>query len=76
MGEMRKSYTVLVEKREGKSLLEITRCRIEDNIKMDLKDKGNEGVDWINLSQVMVQWRVLVSALIKPLVSLKTRGIS
>lgn len=33
---MRNWHTVLVEKSEGKSVLEITRCRSENNIKTNL----------------------------------------
>jgi hypothetical protein len=32
-----------------------------DNIKMDVKDFGWEGVDWIHLDQDRVQWRVFVN---------------
>jgi hypothetical protein len=39
MGEMRNSYNILVGKREGKSPVEISRCRWEDNIRIDLKGK-------------------------------------
>jgi hypothetical protein len=37
MREMRVIYTDLVEKPEGKKVLEIHRHRSKDNIKMDLK---------------------------------------
>jgi hypothetical protein len=47
MGVMRIAYTILVGKPEGKRPL----CRWEDNIKMDLKETGLEGVDWIHMAQ-------------------------
>jgi hypothetical protein len=36
VGERRGAYRALVEKPEGRRLLERPRCRWEDNIKMDL----------------------------------------
>jgi hypothetical protein len=33
-----------------------------DNIKMDLREIGWDGVDWIDLAQDRDQWRVLVRA--------------
>ena len=36
--------------------------RWEDNIKMDLKEVGCGGVDWIELAQDMDMWRALVNA--------------
>jgi hypothetical protein len=32
-----------------------------DNIKMDLREIGWAGVDWIDLAQDMDQWRALVN---------------
>ena len=45
MGEGRGVYRVLVGKPEGKGPLGRPRCRWEDNIKMDLKKVGCEGMD-------------------------------
>jgi hypothetical protein len=36
-GEKRNKYNVLVMKPEGKRLLGRHRCRLEDNIKIDIK---------------------------------------
>jgi hypothetical protein len=36
---------------EEKRSLRRPRCRWEDNIKMDLREIGLEGVDWIHLAQ-------------------------
>jgi hypothetical protein len=33
--------------------------RWEDNIRMDLREVGWEGADWMHLAQVRDQWRVL-----------------
>jgi hypothetical protein len=35
----------------------------EDNIRIDLKGTGWEGVDWMYLVQVRVQWWALVNTL-------------
>jgi hypothetical protein len=34
--------------------------RLVDNIKMDLREIGLNGMDWIDLSQDRDQWRALV----------------
>jgi len=36
--------------------------RWEDNIRMDLRDIGWKGVEWIHLAQDMDRWRALVNA--------------
>jgi hypothetical protein len=45
MGETRNSYSILVGKTEGKRLLGRPRCRWVDNIKMDLREIGWDGMD-------------------------------
>jgi hypothetical protein len=55
MGGTRNSYKVLVGKPKGKRRFERPRCRLEDNIKMGLKDIGYKDVDWISLAQDRVQ---------------------
>jgi hypothetical protein len=39
-----------------------TKTRWVDNIKMDLRELGWNGMDWINLAQDREQWRALVNA--------------
>ena len=51
MGEGRSMYRVLVGKPEGKRLLGRPRHKWEDNIKMDLKEVGCGGMDWVKLAQ-------------------------
>jgi hypothetical protein len=52
-----------VGKPEGKRPLGRPRRRWVDNIKMDLKEKGWDCVDWIELAQDRDQWRALVNML-------------
>jgi hypothetical protein len=69
MGEGRGVYRVLVGRPEGKRPLERPRRRWEDNIKMDLREKGIDGAKWIRLSQNRVQWRASVNTVINLRVS-------
>jgi hypothetical protein len=48
-----------VGKPEGKRPLGRPRPRWVDNIKMDLREIGRDGVDWVNMAQDMDQWRAL-----------------
>jgi hypothetical protein len=57
--EGRGVYRVLVGRPEVKRPLEKPRCRWEDNIKMDLREIGIDGTNWIRLVQGRVQWRTL-----------------
>jgi hypothetical protein len=61
MEEKRNAYRLLVGKPEGKRPLGRPRRRWVGNIKMDLREKGGDGMDWINLSQNRDQWRALVN---------------
>jgi hypothetical protein len=47
---------------EGKRLLGRSRRRWVKNIKMDLRETGRDGMDWIDLIQDSDQWRALVNA--------------
>ena len=62
IGERRGVHRVFVGKSEGKRPLGKTRRRWEDNIKMDLKEVGCGGMDWIELAQDRDRWRALVNA--------------
>jgi hypothetical protein len=62
MGKERKVYEVLVGKPEGKRPLGRPRRRWVNWIRMDLREIGLEGVDWIRLAQDRDRWRTVVSA--------------
>jgi hypothetical protein len=50
-----------VGKLEGKRPLGRPRHRWVDNIKIDLREVGWDGMDWIDLAQNRDQWRALVN---------------
>jgi hypothetical protein len=62
MGEERKVYKVLVGKPDGQRPLGRPRRRWEDWIRMDVREIGLVGVDWIRLSQDRDRLRAVMSA--------------
>jgi hypothetical protein len=61
MGEKRNVYMILVGKPEGKGPVGRPRRRWVDNIKLDLRKIGWDGVNWIDMDQDRDQWRALVN---------------
>jgi hypothetical protein len=61
IGEGRGVHKVLFGRPEGKRPLGRPRHRWEENIKLDLREIGIDGVNWIQLAQDMVQWRAFVN---------------
>ena len=61
IGEKMNAYRILVGNPEGMRLLERQRGRWVDNIKMDLREIGWDGMDWIDLTQDMEQYRTLLN---------------
>jgi hypothetical protein len=61
MEEGRGVYRVLIERPEGKRPLGRPRRRWEGNNKMDLKEIGIDGANWIKLSEDRVQLRAFVN---------------
>jgi hypothetical protein len=53
MGEVRGIYKVLVGRPEGKRPLGRPRRRWEDNIKMDNRERGTDGANWIQLAPLL-----------------------
>jgi hypothetical protein len=64
MGEKGIAYRILLGKAEGKRPLGRPRRRWEDNIKIDLREIGWGGMDWIDLGQDMDQRRALVNTVL------------
>jgi hypothetical protein len=62
MGEKRGAYRTLVGRPEGRRPLGRPRRRWEDNIKMDFREVGWVGMNWIELAQDRDRWRALVNA--------------
>jgi hypothetical protein len=61
MEEKRNAYKILVGKPEKKRPLGRPRRRWVDNIKVDLREIGWDGLDWIDLAQDRDRWRALVN---------------
>jgi hypothetical protein len=57
----KKSYRILVGNPEGKRPLGRPKRRWVDNIKLDLREIGWDGMDWIHLAQDGDQWRDIVN---------------
>jgi hypothetical protein len=64
MGENRNAYRILVGMPDGKRPLGRPRRRWVDNIQMDLREIGWDGVDWIDMAQDRDQWRALVNTVL------------
>jgi hypothetical protein len=62
-------YRNLVGKPEGKRPLRRLTTKRKNNIKMDLRERECDGMDWIDLAQDRHQWRVLVKTVINLRVS-------
>jgi hypothetical protein len=66
MGEGENVYRVLMGKPNGKRPLERPRHRWDDGIKIDLREIGWGGVEWIHLAQDRDHWRAVVNAVMNP----------
>jgi hypothetical protein len=58
---MRNIYKILVGKPEGKRPLGEPRHRWVNNIRINLRETGWEGLDWVHLTQDRDQWKVPLS---------------
>jgi hypothetical protein len=68
-GAKRNAYRILVRKPEGKRPLGRPRRWWVSKIKIDLREIGWCGMDWIDLAQDRDQWRALVDTVMN-------RGVS
>jgi hypothetical protein len=62
MWEKRNTYWILVGKPEEKRSIGRPRRRQVDNIKMNLREIGWGGMDWIDMAKDRDQWMTLVNA--------------
>jgi hypothetical protein len=60
-GEGISVYRILVGRSEGKRPLGRPRYKWEDNIKLNLREIGIDGANWIRLAEDRVQWRTFVN---------------
>jgi hypothetical protein len=67
-GAGRGVYRVSVGRPDGQRPLGRPRLRWEDDIKMDLREIGIDGANWIRLDQDRVQWQAFVSMVMNLLV--------
>jgi hypothetical protein len=62
--EKRTAYRILVGKLERKRPLGRPRRRWEDNVQLDLREMGWDGMGWIHVAQDRGQWRAHVNTVI------------
>jgi hypothetical protein len=60
-GENRNAYRILVGKPERNRPLGRPRGRWVNNIEMDVREIGWDGMDWMDLAQDRDRWRDLVN---------------
>jgi hypothetical protein len=75
MGTGKGVYSVLVGRPEGKRPLGRHRRRWEDNIKIDLREIGIDGANWIQLAQDRAQWRAVVNTVMNLRVPYRMQNI-
>jgi hypothetical protein len=61
MEEGRSAFNILTGKPTRKRPLGRSRCRWEDNIRMDLKEIGINTRNWVDSAQDRDYWRALVN---------------
>jgi hypothetical protein len=64
MGEKRNADMIFVGKPEGKRPLGRPRRRWVNNIKLDLREIGWDGADWMDMAQDRDQWRAFVKTVL------------
>jgi hypothetical protein len=74
-GDERVVYRVLVVRPEGKRSLGRPRRMWDDNIKMDLREIGIDGANWIGLARDRDRWRAFVSTVMNLRIPLRNQAI-
>jgi hypothetical protein len=69
-----KCITTLYGRREWKKPLGRSRHGKENDMKMNLKEVGSEGVEWIHLAQDVANWGVLMNVIMNLLLLGKARN--
>jgi hypothetical protein len=64
MGEERNACSILIGKPGGKRPIGIPMLRWKICVKIDLRETGLEGVDWIHLAQDRDKWQVLMNTVV------------
>jgi hypothetical protein len=64
-------YKILARKTKRKRWFGRCGLKWEDNSRMDLKEIGCEGVDWIHQAQDRIQWQTVVNTVMNLQVPLK-----
>jgi hypothetical protein len=64
IGEMRNAYNSMVGISGSKRPLGRPRCRWEDNIRMNLRETGQEVVGWMHVAQDRDKWWALVNIVV------------
>ena len=61
IGEKGNTGRISVGKPERKRTLGRPKFTCENNFKIDLKERGQEGINWIHLAQHRDRWRAVVN---------------
>jgi hypothetical protein len=75
MGEGIGVCMVFVRRPKGKKPLVRSRHRWEDNIKLDLRERGIDGINWIHLAQDRVLWWAFVNTVMNLQFPYRKQGI-
>jgi hypothetical protein len=62
-GDRRNAYKILVGKPEGRRPLGKPRRRWVYNIKMDPRETGGDGMDWIDVAEDRDRWRAFLNTI-------------
>jgi hypothetical protein len=63
-GEMRNAHSILVGRPERKRSLGRPRHGWKDNIRLDVREMGLQGVNWMHVAQDMYKWQPPVNMVV------------